>query len=60
MADSEDLIGLESTVLALADTVVAPNVLGVSGFDRLSSKGDFEVEAADGEAVDASGTANVK
>ena len=37
--------------LALPDTVEAQNAVGVSG---LSSEGGFEVEAADGEAVDAS------
>ena len=36
----------------MPDTVEAQNAVGVSG---LSSEGGFEVEAADGEAVDASG-----
>ena len=36
-----------------------PCDLGVSGFDHLYSEGDFEIEAADGEVVDAYGTANV-
>ena len=41
--------------LALPDTEGVQNAVGVSGFDCLSSEGGFEVEAADGEAVDVSG-----
>ena len=38
----------------MPDTVGVQNAVGVSGFDCLSSEGGFEVEAAEGEAVDAS------